>query len=154
MDLKSFASAIQQIADEKGIPREKIFETIEMALAAAYKRDYGKRGQIIRAKLDPDTGKVAMTQVKIVVDETMIKPEEEEGEEPIPEPPPTGRRHQFEQEDEEVSAEKKVRFNPDRHIMLATVDRPLEHISDAFGICTRSRFLHWRPELHAASFVS
>ena len=118
MDLKSFASAIQQIADEKGIPREKIFETIEMALAAAYKRDYGKRGQIIRAKLDPDTGKVAMTQVKIVVDETMIKPEEEEGEEPIPEPPPTGRRHQFEQEDEEVSAEKKVRFNPEKHLMV------------------------------------
>lgn len=120
MDLKSFASAIQQIADEKGIPREKIFETIEMALAAAYKRDYGKRGQIIRARLDPDTGKVAMTQIKIVVDETMIKPEEEAGEEPAPEMPPMSmsRRHQFEQEDEEVSAEKKVRFNPEKHLMI------------------------------------
>ena len=77
MDLKSFAQAIQQIADEKGIPKEKIFETIEVALAAAYKRDYGKRGQIVRAKLDEETGKVGVRQIKIVVDETMIKSEEE-----------------------------------------------------------------------------
>ena len=58
MDLKSFSQAIQQIADEKGISREKIFETIEMALAAAYKRDYGRRGQIVRAKMEPDTRKI------------------------------------------------------------------------------------------------
>ena len=117
MDLKSFTSAIQQIAEEKGIPREKIFETIEMALAAAYKRDYGKRGQIIRAKLDPESGAVSMTQIKIVVDESMLKPESEEGDaEEIADSHPRGRR--FEPEDEEVSTEKKVRFNPEKHIML------------------------------------
>src|SRR3989344_9360846 len=77
MDLKSFTSAIQQIADEKGISREKIIETIEMALASAYKRDYGKRGQIVRASLEPETGKVVFRQIKIVVDETIIKSEEE-----------------------------------------------------------------------------
>lgn len=118
MDLKSFTQAIQQIADEKGIPREKILETIEMALAAAYKRDYGKRGQIIRAKLDSDTGKVTLTQVKIVVDESMIRPEEEEpldnaaGKPSAPEPeeetPLTG----------DALGEKKVRFNPEKHLML------------------------------------
>lgn len=120
MDLKSFASAIQQIADEKGIAREKIFETIEMALAAAYKRDYGKRGQIIRAHLDPASGAVAMTQIKIVVDETMLKPEEEEdGEEVAPEiPAGPGRRPHLETDDEELSPEKKVRFNPEKHLML------------------------------------
>ena len=52
-------------------------ETIEMALAAAYKRDFGKRGQIIRAVMDPETGKVVMTQIKVAVDESMIKSEEE-----------------------------------------------------------------------------
>ena len=77
VDLKSFTQAIQQIADEKGISREKILETIEMALSAAYKRDYGKKGQIIRARMDPETGGVTMCQIKIVVDETMIKSEEE-----------------------------------------------------------------------------
>lgn len=121
MDLKSFTSAIQQIADEKGIPREKILTTIEMALAAAYKRDYGKRGQIIRAALDPESGGMSMTQIKIVVDESMLKPEEEEGAGEAPEIAEVvsrGRRRDFEPEDEEVSAEKKVRFNPEKHLML------------------------------------
>lgn len=115
MDLKSFTQAIQQIADEKRIPREKILETIEMALAAAYKRDYGKRGQIIRAKMDPDTGKVTLTQIKIAVDESMIR-QEEEGEarwsddaiHPAPEP----------EEETFNPEEKKVRFNPERHLMI------------------------------------
>lgn len=119
MDLKSFAAAIQQIADEKGIPREKIFETIEMALAAAYKRDYGKRGQIIRAKLNPESGSVSMTQIKIVVDESMLRPEDEDAEAEDTEPIARGpRRNQFEAEEEEISIEKKVRFNPEKHIML------------------------------------
>lgn len=121
MDLKSFTSAIQQIADEKGIPREKIFETIEMALAAAYKRDYGKRGQIIRARLDPESGAVSMTQIKIVVDESMLRPEDEEGAEQDERAEALARgarRHHFEADEEEVSAEKKVRFNPEKHIML------------------------------------
>ncbi len=77
MDFKSFNQAVQQIADEKGIPKEKIYEAIEMALAAAYKRDYGKRGQIVHAKMDPVSGKVTMKQIKIVMDESMIKSEEE-----------------------------------------------------------------------------
>ena len=77
MDFKSFNQAIQQIADEKGIAKEKIYEAIEMALAAAYKRDYGKRGQIVHAQMDPVSGKVTVKQIKIVVDETMIKSEEE-----------------------------------------------------------------------------
>src|SRR3990167_9536393 len=77
MDLKSFTQAIEQIADEKGIAKERVFETIELALAAAYKRDYGERGQIVRAKLEPETGKVEVKQIKIVVDETIIKSEEE-----------------------------------------------------------------------------
>ncbi len=77
MDLKQFTQSIQQIAEEKGIPKEKIVEAIEMALAAAYKRDYGKRGQIVRIKLDPETWKADVRQIKIVVDESMIKSEEE-----------------------------------------------------------------------------
>ncbi len=128
MDLKSFTQAIQQIADEKNIPREKILETIEMALAAAYKRDYGKRGQIIRAKLDPDTGKAVMTQIKIAVDDSMLVKEEDLGERPDAEVdtdveamPRTdiGKRGDMPPSEETISAaERKVRFNPERHIML------------------------------------
>lgn len=134
LDLKSFSQAIQQIADEKGIPREKIIETIEMALSAAYKRDYGKRGQIVQAKMDPASGKVTMKQIKIVVDESMIKSEEEiAAEEALRRDNPAGetfdhsaRREKHgeeraaysEKEDAENPEEKKVRFNPEKHLML------------------------------------
>lgn len=135
MDLKSFTQAIQQIADEKGISKEKIFETIEMALAAAYKRDYGKRGQIIRAKLDEASGRVEMKQIRIVVDESMIKSEEEiqaeerearerrgEGEQEQVEQ--GGKRTTMKKEEPEeteigeLSEEKKIRFNAEKHIMI------------------------------------
>jgi len=130
IDLKTFTQAIQQIADEKGIPQEKILETIEMALAAAYKRDYGKRGQIIRAKMDPKTGALDIRQIKIVVDDTMIKSEEEvqaEEEErsrrlaglPAEEAHRKDTKRERDEEDEQGEGEeKKVRFNPEKHIML------------------------------------
>lgn len=124
MDLKSFTSAIQQIADEKGIPREKILETIEMALAAAYKRDYGKRGQIIRAKLNPETGGVAMTQVKTVVDITMIMSEEESMMAETESPAPLSRHERDDDargmppRGDTPEGEWKIRFHADKHIML------------------------------------
>lgn len=131
MDLKSFTQAIQQIADEKGISREKIFETIEMALASAYKRDYGKRGQIVRADLNAETGAVIFCQIKMVMDESMIKSEEElqaeeeerikkhtETEGNISAPAHTSWHRDQDDEMMEEPGERKVRFNPERHIML------------------------------------
>lgn len=58
---------MKQIAEEKGIPEAKVMETIQMAIAAAYKKDYGEKGQDIRVKLDPETGATTVTQVKIVI---------------------------------------------------------------------------------------
>jgi len=104
MDLKQFASALGQISDEKGISPEKVLETIEIALAAAYKKEYGEKGQIVKAKFNPETGDVKFSQVKIVVDESMLKPEGEEDEEVSIE--------------HEVGEDKKIRFNAERHIML------------------------------------
>ena len=71
LDLKTFKSALEQLEEERKIPKEKILEAIEQAMAAAYKKDYGKKGQIIRAKFDMKTGKTDFYQVKIVVDETI-----------------------------------------------------------------------------------
>lgn len=110
MDMKNFLSAIGQIAEEKGIPQEKVIETIEMAIAAAYKKDYGEKGQIVKAKLDLKTGDIKFWQVKQVVDETMIYSEEElakmkEDEDSVPAETP--------------AEEKKIRFNEEKHIMLA-----------------------------------
>src|SRR3989338_10494108 len=78
LDLKALKLALEQLEEERGIPREKIVGAIEDALVAAYKKDYGKKGQIIRAKFDLETGATEFYQVKIAVDESMLKAEEEE----------------------------------------------------------------------------
>ncbi len=71
LDIKTFKSALEQLEEERKIPKEKILDAIEQAMAAAYKKDYGKKGQIIRAKFDLETGKTDFFQVKIVVDESI-----------------------------------------------------------------------------------
>jgi N utilization substance protein A len=73
-----FASAIAQIAEEKGINPDKVIETIAAAIAAAYRRDYGKRGQDIRATFDSKTGRARIYKVMTVAEPTAAI----EGEEP------------------------------------------------------------------------
>ncbi len=106
MDLKSLQSALEQLETEKNISREKILDAIQDALAAAYKKDAGKKGQIIRANFDIKTGQAVFSQIKIVVDESMLKPEDE---------PETS---DVEKETSDVETEQKVRFNPEHHIMI------------------------------------
>ena len=77
MDLKALKSALTQLEEERGVPQEKILGAIEDALVAAYKKDYGKRDQIVRAKFDLDSGKTEFYQVKIVVDESLLLAEGE-----------------------------------------------------------------------------
>lgn len=106
MDIKSFTSSIAQIAEEKGISPEKILETIEMAIAAAYKKDYGKRGQVIKAKLDPESGEVKFWQLKLVVDKNMVYSETELS------------QMEAKVKKKEKDEDKKVRFNPEKHITI------------------------------------
>jgi hypothetical protein len=68
IDLKVINSVLGQLEEERGIPREKVMEAVSVALATAYKKEYGKRGQIIRADFDLNSGKTDFFQVKIVVD--------------------------------------------------------------------------------------
>ena len=63
-DLKAFHAALEQLEQERGISREKIIEAIELALAAAYKKDYGKKDQVIRAYFDAENGQVRFEQIK------------------------------------------------------------------------------------------
>jgi len=108
MDFKSFASAISQIAEEKGIAPEKVIESLEQALAAAYKKDYGKKGQKILAKFNPKTGELRFWQVKLVVDKSMIYSEKE----------------LEEMEKGKIFEEiKKVKFNPEKHVMIEEVKK-------------------------------
>src|SRR3989338_3154614 len=129
LDIKQFLSAIKQIAEEKGIAEESVIETIEAAIAAAYKRDYGKKGQIIRAKLNTGTGELDMTQVLYVVEGAdeegyitgplPIKVTEDKQDFGDLEKP---RRRGEEPEATEVKkgedGELKVKFNPEKHLAL------------------------------------
>ena len=118
INIKDFNSAISQIAQEKGLSEERILETIEIALAAAYKKDYGKKGQIIRAKLDTQTNKVDFRQIKLAVDKSTIFSDEEieelrekrNREEPV-----VVKERKLPKTEE---SPRKVRFNPERHIMI------------------------------------
>jgi N utilization substance protein A len=69
--LGEFGSAVMQIADEKGISKERVLEVVEAALAAAYKKDYGKKGQVIHAKFDEVAKSASFFLVKEVVDESV-----------------------------------------------------------------------------------
>ena len=67
--MNSFTDAITQICEEKNISKEVVLETIEAALAAAYKKDYGSKDQEVRVEIDPDSGEIVVYIQKEVVDE-------------------------------------------------------------------------------------
>lgn len=107
-DLKNFGRLIEQVAAEKGISKEKVLEAIEDSIAAAYKKEYRKRGEIVKAKLDPKTGGVKFWQVKTVVDESTVR-FVEEGE----------LEEKREEKNSESSEGLLPRYNPDRHILIS-----------------------------------
>jgi hypothetical protein len=77
VDIKSFQRAMAQISETRGISPEVIIETLEAALATAYKKDYGQKGQKIKAKFNPVSGDGQFWQLKLVVDDSMLYTEEE-----------------------------------------------------------------------------
>jgi len=121
--MKEFSSAIMQIAEEKGIPKNKVIETVEMALAAAYKKDYGKKSQHIRADFDEVTGNAKFYLVKEVVDETTREfAEEDEDKEQRTENKEQRTRNSEQKtagdKQEQDEEERLPRFNPERDITL------------------------------------
>lgn len=106
-NIKDLGKAIHQVAEEKGLKPESVVEAIESSLAAAYKKEYGERGEMVKAKLNLKTGETHFWQTKTVVDETTVRMEDdEEGVEEKNEPVVNG----------EV---KLPRYNPERHILLS-----------------------------------
>jgi len=64
-----FISAINQIAEEKGISKEIILETVGTAIAAAYRKDFGQKEQLVTATIDPKTEKVRLFIVHKIVED-------------------------------------------------------------------------------------
>lgn len=113
-DLKVINSVLAEMEEERGIPRERMLDAISQALATAYKKEFGKRGQIVRAAFDISSGTTTFEQVKVVVDETMLK--EEVGEEEVMEDN-APHRHKIEEE-VTPTTDDKVRFDEEKHIMI------------------------------------
>lgn len=75
--MSELATAIKQICEEKGLAYEAVIGTIESALSAAYRKDFGKKNQNVKVEFDPETGKSKVFDMKLVVEDM---PEEEEEE--------------------------------------------------------------------------
>ena len=120
LDLKSLNWAIKQIAEEKGLEESQIFAAVESAIAAAYKKEYGKKGEIIHVKLNSKTGKMDFWKVKTIVDETtvrIIKEEDENDQRPTT----NDQRLEGKMKNEKIGEddeEKLPRYNPERHILI------------------------------------
>ncbi len=106
-DLKVISSVLSELEEVRGIPREKIIEAIEAALATAYKKEYGKKGQIIRTTFDIKTGETHFFQVKIVVDESKVIFDEDEE---LKKDPAVA--------EAKAGEDERVFYNPEQHILL------------------------------------
>jgi N utilization substance protein A len=113
--MSEITKAIQALCDEKGLSYEAVMETIEAALAAAYRKDFGNKQQNIKVKFDPATGDMEAWDVKTVVDdieeEVLLKAQEELSE----------RREKARAENRELTDEEMAdlpRFNPKTEMMM------------------------------------
>ncbi len=114
-----------QIAEARGISPEVIIETLEAALATAYKKDYGQKGQKIKAKFNPVDGAAQFWQLKLAVDDSMLyTPEEIEALKEQKIMP----SEDFLVAREGEEAPKKVVFNPEKHIMLVDAKEKQKNI--------------------------
>jgi N utilization substance protein A len=76
-DLKTINIVLEELQETRGISKEEVLDTISEALASAYKKQYGERGQIVRAKFNNETGDVDYFRVKEIVDPADIISEED-----------------------------------------------------------------------------
>jgi N utilization substance protein A len=112
LDLKTINAVLGEFED-RGISRTTMVAAIEDAMASAYKKEYGKRGQVIRAKLDMNTGTIGFEQVKTIVDDGLVR-FPEEGEEALA----------HDHHEEEILEDGQLpRWDSEKHIMLADARR-------------------------------
>ena len=118
IDLKTINTVLGEFED-RGISRATMVDAIESAMATAYKREYGKRGQVIRAKIDLNTGTISFEQVKTVVDDTTVRfpaPDEVIAED-------HHHGHGFHGEEEHLAEGELPRFDSEKHILLDDAKR-------------------------------
>lgn len=65
------AQAIKQLAEEKGLQYETVLQTVEEALAAAYRKDFGDKTQNLSVEFSPETGGMRVFDEKLVVEDAL-----------------------------------------------------------------------------------
>jgi transcription termination/antitermination protein NusA len=100
IDLKMLKKGLEELTEEKRLPIEKVKNAIERSFAAAYQKEYGEKGQIIKCNLNFENGSTSFSQNKIVVTKESVR-FEDEGEISFDDP-----RNEL------------PRYNEERHIML------------------------------------
>lgn len=69
LDLKQLVAMVDVIAEEKSLPRETVLEVVQMAIAAAWRRDNGDKDMNVRALLDTNTGKAKVFVTREVIED-------------------------------------------------------------------------------------
>jgi len=77
-NIEEIKQAIQTICEEKNISIDSVIESIEAALAAAYRKDFGDKNQNIKIKFDLETGNIKVWDEKIIVENKDLEKEAEE----------------------------------------------------------------------------
>jgi N utilization substance protein A len=119
LNIKELSKALKQVAEEKGLDPDKVLDVIESSIAAAYKKEYGERGEVVKCKMDQKTGELNFWQIKTVVDDTTVRFVEEEEEVSVAESAAVEKKDGAKKKEEVVEEDdeqKLPRFNPDRHI--------------------------------------
>ncbi len=69
LDLKQMATMVGVIAEEKNLPKETVLDVIQMAIAAAWRKDNGDREMNVRAILNTKTGNADVFVAREVVED-------------------------------------------------------------------------------------
>ncbi|PIY96717.1 MAG: transcription termination/antitermination protein NusA [Candidatus Kerfeldbacteria bacterium CG_4_10_14_0_8_um_filter_42_10] len=145
--------AIKQICDEKNISEDSVIETIESALAVAYRKDFGEKNQNIKVEFNLDNGQARVFDLKTVVEdiseeelEKAREKEEQRSEEEKSSREPGSRLHEGESKEEkektdkkkeeketdqepEEEEERKKLFNPKTDIMISEAKKIKKDVS-------------------------
>ncbi len=120
--MSEIEKAIRQICEEKNIPYESVIGTIEAALAAAYRKDFGEKNQNTKVEFIAETGGSRVYDEKTVVDDDtfgVVVKKLEEREALRAE----GKLEKKELTPEEKEKEKELSLYPKLHIALSAAKK-------------------------------
>lgn len=133
------AQAIKQISDEKNIPAESVIETIEAALAAAFRKDFGdkQKPQNIKVTFFVETGDFDVFDEKTVVeDQELPTPEELAA---LAEAAAAHPRRGREEVVAPAEGDEVKKFNPKTELMIAEAKTMKGHKDAEIGDIIRTK---------------